>query len=89
MSTNQFSCQVEPDATYKGRGTVTGDHILKLGCTSNSFKTSKLANKSDRVKQTLQVKRRVAGLFSGALLAAALHASPAYADENDAVTVWN
>ena len=89
MATNQFSCQVEPDTTYKGLGTVTGDHIPKLGCTSHSFKTSKRANKSDHVKHTLQGKRLGAVLFSGALLAAALCAVPAYADENDAVTVWN
>jgi hypothetical protein len=35
------------------------------------------------------VKRRGAGLFPIALLAAALHAGPAYAAENDAVRVWN
>ena len=33
--------------------------------------------------------RRKAGLFSTALLAAALFATPALADENDAVRVWN
>jgi hypothetical protein len=32
---------------------------------------------------------RTAGLFSIALLAAAVHPSPAYAGENDAVRVWN
>ena len=36
-----------------------------------------------------RVKRRGAGLFSIALLAAALHPGPAYAAENDAVRVWN
>jgi hypothetical protein len=36
-----------------------------------------------------RVKRRGAGLLSIALLAAALHAGPAYAAENDAVRVWN
>jgi hypothetical protein len=36
-----------------------------------------------------RVKRRSAGLFSIALLAAALHPGPAYAGENDAVRVWN
>ena len=36
-----------------------------------------------------RVKRRGAGLFAIALLAAALHPGPAYAAENDAVGVWN
>ena len=36
-----------------------------------------------------RVKRRGAGLLSIALLAAALHSVPAYAAENDAVSVWN
>jgi hypothetical protein len=35
------------------------------------------------------VNRRGAGLFSIALLAAALHPGPAYAGENDAVGAWN
>ena len=43
----------------------------------------------DGRQQRRRVKRRGRGPFSVALLAAALHASPAYADENDAVTVWN
>jgi hypothetical protein len=34
-------------------------------------------------------KRRSAGFYSIALLAAALHPAPAYASENDAVHVWN
>ena len=38
---------------------------------------------------TARVKRRGAGLYSIALLAAALHPGPAYAGENDAVGVWN
>lgn len=37
----------------------------------------------------VHVKQRGAGLFSIALLAAAIQASPAYAGENDAVRVWN
>jgi hypothetical protein len=36
-----------------------------------------------------RVKRRRAGLLSIALLATALHPAPAYAAENDAVSVWN
>jgi hypothetical protein len=43
----------------------------------------------DGRQQRLRVKRRDARLLFVALLATALHASPAYADENDAVTVWN
>lgn len=43
----------------------------------------------DGVQQRRRVKWRNAGLFSIALLATAFHSSPAYADENDAVTVWN
>ena len=36
-----------------------------------------------------RVKRRRVGLFSIALLGAAMHPGPAYAAENDAVSVWN
>ncbi len=43
----------------------------------------------DGRQQRLRVKRPGARLFFVTVLAAALHASPAYADENDAVSVWN
>ena len=55
----------------------------------NSFKSSKTANNSDCRLQRARVKRRSAGLFSIALLAAVLHSGPAYAGESDAVGVWN
>jgi hypothetical protein len=52
--------------------------ISKFDGAFNSFKSPKSA-----------VKRRGAGILSIALVAAALHAGPAYAAENDAVRVWN
>jgi len=54
----------------------------------DSFNSSKTANNSDSRLRRARVKRG-AGLFSIALLAAALHPAPAYAAENDAVGVWN
>jgi hypothetical protein len=53
------------------------------------FKSPKTANNSDCLRRKAGVKRRVAGLLSIALLAAALNPGPAYAGENDAVRVWN
>ena len=63
--------------------------ISKIDSAFNSFKSPKTANTSDCRLQRARVKWRGAGLFSIALLAAALHAGPAYAAENDAVDVWN
>jgi len=63
--------------------------ISKFDSAFNSFKSPKAANNSDCRLRKARVKRRGAGLFSIALLAAALHAGPAYAAENDAVRVWN
>ena len=40
-------------------------------------------------RRKARAERRCAWLFSAALLATALHAAPAYAAENDAVSVWN
>ena len=63
--------------------------ISKIDSAFNSFKSPKTANTSDCRLRRARVKWRGAGLFSIALLAAALHAGPAYAAENDAVDVWN
>ena len=63
--------------------------ISKFDSAFNSFKSPKTANNSDCRLRRARVKRRGAGLFSIALLAAALHPGPAYAAENDAVRVWN
>jgi hypothetical protein len=54
----------------------------------DAFASPKTSHNSDRRPRGARVKRRGAGLFSIALLAA-LHPSPAYAGENDAVNVWN
>jgi hypothetical protein len=63
--------------------------ISKFDSAFNSFKSPKTANNSDRRLRRARVKWRGAGLLSIALLAGALHAGPAYADEKDAVRVWN
>ena len=64
--------------------------ISKFDSAFNSFKSPKIANNSDCCLRRARVKRRGAGLFSIALLAAVtLHPGPAYAAENDAVRVWN
>ncbi len=63
--------------------------ISKFDSAFNSFKSPKAANNPDCRLRRERVKRRGAGLLSIALLAAALHSSPAYAAENDAVSVWN
>jgi len=55
----------------------------------NACKSPKTAHNSDRRLRSASLKRRGVGLFSIALLAAALHPGPAYAAENDAVSVWN
>jgi hypothetical protein len=55
----------------------------------NACKSPKTAYNSDYRLRRARVKWRGAGLFSIALLAAALYAAPAYAAENDAVGVWN
>ncbi|MEO6582655.1 MAG: vanadium-dependent haloperoxidase [Sphingomicrobium sp.] len=55
----------------------------------NAFKSPKTANNSDSRLRRARMKWRGAGLVSIALLAAALHPGPAYAAENDAVSVWN
>jgi hypothetical protein len=55
----------------------------------NAFKSAKTANSSDCRLRRARVKWRGAGLFSIAMLAAAMHPGPAYASENDAVRVWN
>jgi hypothetical protein len=53
----------------------------------SSYKADKY--QSDRGQRRLRVKQRRAGLLSIALLAAASLPGTAYADENDAVRVWN
>ena len=63
--------------------------ISKFDSALNSFNSPKTANNSDCRLRRARVKWRGAGLFSIALLAAALHSNPAYAAENDAVRVWN
>ena len=63
--------------------------ISKVDSAFNFFKSSKTANNSDSRLRRARLKRRGAGLFTIALLAAAWHAGPAYAAENDAVGVWN
>ena len=55
----------------------------------SSFTSPKIANNPGSGLRRARVKWRGAGLFSIALLAAALHSGPAYAAENDAVSVWN
>jgi hypothetical protein len=55
----------------------------------NSFNSPKAANNSDSRLRRARVKLRGAGLFSIALLATAFASGPAYAAENDAVSVWN
>jgi hypothetical protein len=55
----------------------------------NAFKSPKTANNSNWRLRRARVEWRGAGLFSIALLAAALQAGPAYAGENDAVAEWN
>jgi hypothetical protein len=62
---------------------------VALWVAARSFKSPKTANNSDWRLRRARVKWRGAGLFSIALLAAALHPGPAYAAENDAVRVWN
>jgi hypothetical protein len=63
--------------------------VSKFDSAFNSFKSPKTAKDSDRRRRKARVKRRSVGLLSIALLAAALHSSPVYAAENDAVRVWN
>ena len=63
--------------------------ISKVDRALSSFKHPKEPNNSGGRPRSARVKRRGAGLFSIALLAAAMHAGPAYAAENDAVRVWN
>jgi hypothetical protein len=54
-----------------------------------AFNSPKTANDPDCRLERPRGKRRGVGLLSIALLAAASHASPAYARENEAVGVWN
>jgi hypothetical protein len=89
MATDQSSYQIENGTTYYGLTTETGDRIPKFDSAFNSFKSPKTANNSDCRLRKARVKRWGTGLFAIALLAAALHPGPAYAGENDAVTVWN
>jgi len=63
--------------------------ISKFDSAFNSFKSPKTDSDSNYRLRGARVKRRGAGLLSIALLAAALHSSPAYAAENDGVRVWN
>ena len=63
--------------------------ISKFDGALNSFKSSKTANNSDSRLRKARVKGRGAGLISIALLAAAFASGPAYAAEDDAVSVWN
>ena len=63
--------------------------ISKFDSAFNSFKSPKTANSSGCRLRRARVKRRGAGLFSIALLAAAMNSAPAYSAENDAVRVWN
>jgi len=64
-------------------------NAVALGAAALSFKSPKTANNPDRRLRRARVKWRGAGLFSIALLAAAMNPGPAYAAENDAVSVWN
>ena len=63
--------------------------ILKFDNAFNSSKSPQVATGSDSRTGRARVKRRGAWLFSIGLLAATMHAGPAYAAENDAVSVWN
>src|SRR5918993_784254 len=63
--------------------------MSKFDSAFHSFKSPKTANDSDRRLRRARVKWRGAGLLSIALIAAAMHSAPAYAGENDAVSVWN
>ena len=63
--------------------------ISRFDSAFNSFKSPKTGNNSDYRLRKARVKGRGAGLFSIALLATALHAVPAYAAEDDAVSEWN
>jgi hypothetical protein len=54
-----------------------------------AFNSPKTANDPDCRLERPRGKQRGVGLLSIALLAAASHASPAYASENEAVGVWN
>jgi hypothetical protein len=90
MATVQSSYQVDNGTIYYGLTTETGDRIPKFDSAFNPFKSPRTANNSDRRQRRLRVKRRGAGLFAIALLAAVnLHPGRAYAGENDAVSVWN
>jgi hypothetical protein len=62
---------------------------VALWAAALSFKSPKTANNSDCRLRRARVKWRGAGLFSIALLAAAMNPGPACAAENDAVSVWN
>jgi len=62
---------------------------VALWAAALSFKSPKTANNSDCRLRRARVKWRGAGLFSIALLATAFASGPAYAAENDAVSVWN
>ncbi len=64
--------------------------ISKFDSALNSFKSPDTADAPGYRLRRAHVKRRAAGLFAIALLAAtALHPGTAYAGENDAVSVWN
>ncbi|HET6941645.1 MAG TPA: vanadium-dependent haloperoxidase [Sphingomicrobium sp.] len=63
--------------------------ISKFDSALNTFYSPKTANNSDSRRRRARVKLRGAGLFSIALLAAAMYPGPAYAAENEAVGVWN
>ena len=89
MATDQSSYEVDNGTIYCGLTTETGDSIPKFDSAFNCLKSPKTANNSDRRQRKLRVKRRGAGLFSIALLAAVLHPGPAYAGEDEAVSEWN
>jgi hypothetical protein len=89
MATDQSSYQIDNSTIYCGLTTEAGDRIPKFDSVFNSFTSPKAAENSDCRLPRARVKRPGAGLISIALLAAALYSGPAYADENDAVSVWN
>jgi hypothetical protein len=89
MTTAKSLYQLDNSAIYCGFLAEIGDRVPECDSAFNAAKSPKTASNSHSRQRSLRVRRRGTGIFSLALLAAALHPAPAYADENDAVTVWN